>query len=61
LNIQNGAERLARYFAASVELMQVLARACGHNDLSLLCHEDITTWKKEMAELSGIRFGGVGQ
>ena len=61
LNIQNGAERLARYFAASVELMQVLARACGHNDLSLLCHEDITTWKKEMAELSGVRFGGVGQ
>jgi glutamate synthase domain-containing protein 2 len=59
LNVQSGAEKLARYFSASVELMQVLARACGHNDLSLLCHDDITTWKKDMADLSGVRYAGV--
>lgn len=59
LNVQTGAERLARYFAASVELMQVLARACGHDDLSKLCKDDITTWKRDMAALSGVRFAGV--
>ncbi|SFL41639.1 glutamate synthase-related protein [Shimia aestuarii] len=60
LDVQGGAEKLARYFGASVELMQVLARACGHDSLSDFRREDITTWKKEMAELSGVRFAGVG-
>jgi glutamate synthase domain-containing protein 2 len=59
LNVQTSAEKLARYFGASVELMQVLARACGHDDLSKLCGDDITTWKREMADLSGVRFAGV--
>ncbi len=59
LQVQSSAEKLARYFGASVELMQVLARACGHDDLSKLCIEDITSWKREMADLSGVRFAGV--
>ena len=59
LDVQVGAERLARFFGASVELMQVLARACGHDCLSGFTARDITTWKREMAELSGIRFAGV--
>ena len=59
LDVQIGAEKLARYFGASVELMQVLARACGHNSLSDFSHSDITTWKKEMADLSGVRFAGL--
>jgi len=59
LQVQSSAEKLARYFAASVELMQVLARACGHDDLSKLCIDDITTWKREMADLSGVRFAGI--
>lgn len=60
LNVQVSAERLARYFQASVELMKVLARACGHADLRALAPDDITTWKREMADLAGIRFAGVG-
>ncbi|SIT17630.1 Glutamate synthase domain-containing protein 2 [Roseivivax lentus] len=59
LDVQVGAERLARYFSASVELMHVLARACGHDSLSGFGPRDITTWKREMAELSGVRFAGV--
>jgi len=59
LDVQVGAERLSRYFGASVELMQVLARACGHASLSDLNMRDITTWKREMADLSGVRFAGV--
>ncbi|WP_368344802.1 glutamate synthase-related protein [Pelagovum sp. HNIBRBA483] len=59
LDVQVGAERLARYFGASVELMQVLARACGHDSLSGFTPRDITAWKRDVAELSGIRFAGV--
>jgi len=59
LNVQASAEKLSRYFGASVELMQVLARACGHDDLSKLSTNDITTWKREMSDLSGVRFAGV--
>lgn len=59
LDVQIGAERLSRYFGASVELMQVLARACGHDSLSDFTERDITSWKREVAELSGIRFAGV--
>jgi glutamate synthase domain-containing protein 2/CDGSH-type Zn-finger protein len=61
LDVQVGAERLARYFGASVALMQVLARACGHNDLNQFTALDITTWHREMADLSGISFAGFGR
>lgn len=60
LDVQIGAEKLARYFNASVELMQVLARACGHNSLADFNVDDITSWKKDVAALSGVRFAGVG-
>jgi methylamine---glutamate N-methyltransferase subunit C len=59
LDVQEGAERLARFFGASVELMQVLSRACGHSALSEMSTADLTTWKREMADLSGIRFAGL--
>jgi len=59
LNVQVGAEKLSRFFGASVEMMQVLARACGHDHLSKFEQHDLITWKKDMAALSGVRFGGV--
>ena len=59
LDVQTGAEKLGRYFGASVELMEVLARACGHENLSDFTQSDITAWKRDVADLSGIRFAGV--
>ena len=53
-----GAKRLENYLNASTQLLQVLARACGHNHLSQFSQNDITTWKKEMADLTGIDFAG---
>jgi len=61
LDVQIGAEKLARYFGASVELMQVLARACGHARLVDFRHADITTWKREMADLGGVHFAGMSR
>ena len=61
LDVQTGAERLARYFGATVALMQVLARACGHSSLSDFRHRDLSTWKREMSDLGGIGFAGAGR
>jgi glutamate synthase domain-containing protein 2 len=58
LKVDEGATRLANYLHASVELMQVLARACGYDSLSKFKQSDLTSWKKEMAELAGVRFAG---
>jgi len=60
LKVQASAKRLQNFFEASVQLMVVLSRACGHDHLSKFNVSDITTWKKEIAELTGIKFGGVG-
>ncbi|MBZ0115337.1 MAG: alpha-hydroxy-acid oxidizing protein [Thermoanaerobaculia bacterium] len=60
LVIDPAAERLARFFGASVDLMKVLARACGHRSLGDFDISDLTTFKREMVELSGVAFGGAG-
>lgn len=58
LDIERGAERLARFLHASTELMKVLARACGHDHLSQFEKEDITSWKRDVADLAGISYAG---
>ncbi len=60
LNIDEASARLARFLTASVELMKVMARACGHTHLRQFSRYDITTWKREMAELTGIKYAGIG-
>ena len=59
LVVEKSARQLANFFEASVELMQVMARACGHNHLSQFNQDDLTTWKKDMADLSGVAYGGL--
>lgn len=60
MNVAQGAEKLHNFFNASVSLMQVMARACGHDHLDQFNVNDLSTWKKEMTELSGVPFSGVG-
>jgi glutamate synthase domain-containing protein 2/nitrite reductase/ring-hydroxylating ferredoxin subunit len=60
LEIDKSAHQLANFFAASVDLMKILARACGHRHFSEFSSDDLVTWKEDMARLSGIAFGGVG-
>ncbi len=59
LQIEASAERLANYFDASVALMKVLARACGHRKLADFSVDDLTTWKRDVAYLCGVPYGGV--
>lgn len=59
LIVEKSAKQLANFFQASTELIQVMARACGHDHVSGFNADDLTTWKREMADLSGVRYGGV--
>ncbi len=59
LDVDKGAQQLANFFNASSELMQVMARACGHDHLNQFNQNDITTWKRKMADLTGVQFAGV--
>jgi methylamine---glutamate N-methyltransferase subunit C len=59
LIIEESARRLHNYLDSSVELMKVLARACGHHELGAFTPNDITTWKKEVADLTGIAYAGT--
>ena len=59
LPVDDAAERLARYFTSAVHLMQVLARAAGHQHLNQFSIDDLTTFKMELAQLTGVAYGGV--
>jgi glutamate synthase domain-containing protein 2 len=59
LVVEKSARQLANFFEASTGLMQVMARACGHDHLSGFNADDLTTWKRDMADLSGVAYGGV--
>jgi glutamate synthase domain-containing protein 2/CDGSH-type Zn-finger protein len=58
LDVEVGAQRLARFLLASTELMQVMARACAHDSLSAFNRKDICSWRREVAELAGIDWAG---
>lgn len=59
LLVEKSAERLKTYFESTVELMKILARACGHDHLSGFNLRDLTTWDRDMAHLAGVEYGGV--
>jgi glutamate synthase domain-containing protein 2/nitrite reductase/ring-hydroxylating ferredoxin subunit len=60
LVIDSAAEGMRNFFEATVALMKVMARACGHDSLSGFERRDLTTWKKDIAELTGVEYAGVG-
>jgi len=59
LDIEQSAARLQRFLSSSVELMKVMARACGHTHLRELSGEDLATLSGEMARISGVRYSGL--
>jgi glutamate synthase domain-containing protein 2/CDGSH-type Zn-finger protein len=60
LDVDESAQRLARFFDAAVELMSVMTRACGRSRLADLSVDDLATWDEQMAKLSGVAYAGVG-
>jgi methylamine---glutamate N-methyltransferase subunit C len=61
LNIEKSSLQLHNFFNASVELMQVMARACGHDHFSQFNRDDLASWHREMAMLSGVAYSGFAR
>ena len=61
LNIEKSAKQLNNFFEASTELMQVMARACGHDSFAKFNKNDLATWHREMALLAGVNYSGLGE
>jgi len=60
LMVEQAADNLERFFGATTELMEIMARACGHDSLTGFERRDLTTWKSDIAELTGIEYAGIG-
>jgi len=58
LQVATSAQQLTRFLQAAVTLMKVLARACGHSHLREFKVDDLTTHKREVALLTGVRYAG---
>jgi len=58
LNIEKSSQQLFNFLDASVELMSVMARACGHQHLNQFNKNDLATWHRDMAMLSGVNYAG---
>ncbi|MGF1682812.1 glutamate synthase-related protein [Photobacterium minamisatsumaniensis] len=61
LNPDKAAKQLHNFFMASTELMQVMARACGHHHLNQFNRDDLASWHYDMARLAGIEYSGFMQ
>ncbi|MGB0384570.1 MAG: glutamate synthase-related protein [Ardenticatenaceae bacterium] len=59
LIVNQSAKQLKTFLEASVHMMQILARACGHSHLNDFNINDLTTWKRDVAYLTGIPYAGV--
>ncbi len=59
LIIEASAGQLHNFLDASNELIKVVARACGHNDIKLFNHDDLVTFNREMYHLTGITYAGI--
>ena len=59
LEVEHAALRLERFLRATVALMQVMARACGHEQLNRMNRNDLASWQRHLAELAGIAWSGT--
>jgi len=60
LQIDVSAKQLYNFFTATNELIKVVARSCGHNDVGKFNFGDLSTLSLEMHQLTGIKYAGIG-
>ena len=60
LQIEQSAARLTRFFESTTALMKILARACGHARLGDFALDDLTTYDRDLAHLTGVPYAGLG-
>ena len=60
LEIEKSAKQLSNFFHATNELIKVISRACGHDDVGKFNLHDLSTYDYDMHRLTGISYAGVG-
>lgn len=59
LIIDSSAKQLHNFFDATNNLIKVIARSCGYDDVTKFNHNDLSTFDREMHKLTGINYAGV--
>ncbi len=59
--IDSSAKQLQNYFGATNDLIKVIARACGYDNISKFNHDDLSTFNTDMARLTGINYAGINE
>ncbi len=59
LIIDSSANQLKNFFEATNELVKVVARSCGHDDVAKFNHNDLSTFDYDIYRLTGINYAGV--
>lgn len=59
LIIDSSAKQLHNYFDATNNLIRVVARACGYDDVNKFNHDDLSTFDRDMHKLTGINYAGI--
>jgi len=59
LIIEASANQLHNFFMATNDLIKVVARACGHNDISKFNKNDLSTFDFDIHKLTGISYAGI--
>ncbi|NER16090.1 glutamate synthase-related protein [Spongiivirga citrea] len=59
LIIDSSAKQLHNYFEATNDLIKVVARSCGYDDVAKFNHNDLSTFDLDMHKLTGISYAGV--
>jgi methylamine---glutamate N-methyltransferase subunit C len=59
LIIDQSAKQLCSFFEASNQLIKVVARACGHDDVAKFNVNDLSTFNYDLHHLTGINYAGV--
>jgi len=60
IDIDESARQLHRFLEATNELIKVIARACGHAQISDFNFNDLSTFSYDMHRLTGISYAGIG-
>jgi glutamate synthase domain-containing protein 2 len=57
--IEQSAKQLYNYFSATNNLVKVVARSCGHDDVNKFNQSDLSTFDINIHKLTGIQYAGV--
>lgn len=59
LIIDSSAKQLHNFFDATNNLLKVIARSCGYDDVTKFNHDDLSTFDRDMHYLTGINYAGI--